>query len=78
MIYIIKKNGRVVSSGQLFENRIDVEGWLNSKQAADYLKISTNALRMMVHRGAISSYHFGRRLRFKLEDCQALIKRKGV
>ena len=61
----------------LFENRIKRE-WLTTKEAAHFLSISENALRIIVHRGKIPVYKFGHRLRFRLRDCQALFKRKGV
>ena len=61
----------------IFENRIERE-WLNTEEAAHFLSVSTNALRIMVHRGQIQAYKFGRRLRFRLGDCQALFERKGA
>jgi len=51
---------------------------LTTEQAARVLSISPNALRIMVHRGQIEVYKFGRRLRFKLNDCLALISKKGA
>ena len=61
----------------LFENRIERE-WLSTKEAAHYLCVSENALRIMVHRGQITVFKFGRRLRFKLEDCRSLVLQKGA
>ena len=61
----------------LFENRIERE-WLTTKEAAHFLAISENALRIMVHRDQIKVYKFGRRLRFKLKDCQCLVSLKGA
>lgn len=52
--------------------------WLTTEQAAHLLSISSNALRIMVHRGQIEAHKFGRRLRFKMTDCLALIKKKGT
>lgn len=60
-----------------FDNRIDCD-WLNTKEASQYLSITENALRIMVHRGQIEVYKFGRRLRFRLQDCQALFLKKGA
>lgn len=62
---------------QIFENRIERE-WLTTNEAAHFLKISENALRIMVHRGQVSVFKFGRRLRFRFCDCQALIQKKGA
>lgn len=61
---------------KFFENRIECE-WLNTKEAAHFLSITPNALRILVHRGQVPVYKFGRRLRFRLKDCQALFQRKG-
>lgn len=65
------------SEGMFFEKQIGCE-WLSTKDAARYLSISENALRIMVHRGQIISYKFGSRLRFKISDCQRLFLQKGV
>jgi excisionase family DNA binding protein len=64
-------------SSRLFENRIERE-WLSTEEAAQYLSITENALRIMVYRGQIPSYKFGRRLRFKLRDCKSLFQKKGA
>ena len=72
------KNDILEPSGSLlFLNRIERE-WLSTKEAAQFLSISENAVRIMVHRGQIQAYKVGRRLRFKLKDCQALFVRKGA
>lgn len=62
---------------QFFENRIERE-WLSTEEAASYLRLSENALRIKVHRGQVPVYRFGRRLRFRLKDCEGLISPKGV
>ena len=62
---------------QIFENRIDRE-WLTTNEAAHVLAISPNAVRILVHRGQVPVYKFGRRLRFKLVDLRALFLRKGA
>jgi excisionase family DNA binding protein len=61
-----------------FENRIECE-WLTTEEAASYLSITPNALRIKVHRFQIPAYRFGnRRLRFRREDCRTLFVRKGA
>lgn len=60
-----------------FENRI-VQEWLTIENAAEYLGVSENALRIMVHRGQIRFYKLGRRLRFHKDELRALFLRKGV
>ncbi len=61
----------------LFQNKIACE-WLSTKEAAHFLSISANALRIMVYRDQIPVFKFGRRLRFRLKDCQALFETKGA
>ncbi|MFZ4713636.1 MAG: helix-turn-helix domain-containing protein [Bacteriovoracaceae bacterium] len=51
---------------------------MTTEQAAHLLSISANALRIMAHRGQIQVYKFGRRLRFKADDCLTLIQKKGA
>jgi excisionase family DNA binding protein len=51
---------------QIFENRIFCE-WPNTSEAARYLSISENALRIMVFRGQIKASRIGSRLRFRLK-----------
>jgi excisionase family DNA binding protein len=63
---------------KLFDNFIGKNEWLTTDKAAHLLSISPNALRIMVHRGQIQVYKFGRRLRFKICDCLALIQKKGA
>ena len=73
-----RKNEVKIGSGkQIFENRIAHE-WLTTERAAQYLGISENALRIMVHRNQIRSHKLGRRLRFKARDLETLFIPKGV
>lgn len=58
------------SKGQLFENLI----WLNSNEAAQYLRVSPKALRVWVCRGVIIPYKLGRLNRFKRKDLDRLIE----
>ena len=51
--------------------------WLSTVEAACFLSISENALRIMVHRNQIRAYKFGRRLRFKIHDCKLLFVKRG-
>ena len=65
------------NSALVFDNRIMSE-WLNTKEAAAYLSISPNALRILVHREKIGAYKFGNQLRFRIEHLQELFLKKGV
>ncbi len=62
----------------LFDKRISEHEWLSTEEAARFLSISTNALRIMVYREQIKAYKFGRRLRFRMHDCKALFIKKGA
>ncbi len=59
-----------------YENQIGCK-WYSSSEASAFLSISENALRILVYRGQIPFYKFGRRLRFKADDLLNLFKTKG-
>lgn len=65
------------NQSRIFEKQIACE-WLSTKEAAHFLSISENALRIKVHRDEIPCYRFGRRLRFRRTDCEALFVKKGA
>lgn len=55
----------------LYEHNSSVKfelDWMNTEEAADYLRISVNALRIRIWRKQILAYKFGNRLRFKKSD----------
>lgn len=57
---------------KLFDNQIT---WFNSKEAAEYLRISENNLRVKISRGEIPvSGRLGRTLRFKREELDKLLE----
>jgi excisionase family DNA binding protein len=55
---------------RLFDNLI----WLDAKEAASYLRISVNALRIKACRGEIPKYKLGRTLRFKKVELDNLLE----
>lgn len=59
-----------------FENR-SVGEWLTCSEAADFLRITPNALRILVSRDRVKAYRIGRRLRFNTVDLRRLLF-KGV
>jgi excisionase family DNA binding protein len=65
---------RGIPSGMLFKNRIkneiadENETWWNTHEASDFLSISPNALRILVHRAKVRAYKLGTRLRFRKSD----------
>ncbi|MCB9027453.1 MAG: helix-turn-helix domain-containing protein [Bdellovibrionaceae bacterium] len=66
--------GECYSSSQIFEN---TKAWLNTKEAAEYLGLTPNALRIKVSRGAIRAFKLGNRLRFKIKDLRSVLKYRG-
>lgn len=71
-----KENADSLRDNLFFLNRIQRE-WLSTEEAAYFLSVSPNALRIMVHRDQIRAYKIGRRLRFSLQDCKLLFVKKG-
>ncbi len=71
----IDLSGLAKSESQFFENRIVCE-WLSSTQAAAFLGISENALRIMVYRRQVKFSKFGCRLRFHIKDINNLFSHK--
>jgi excisionase family DNA binding protein len=53
--------------------------WLSAEQAAEYLALtSTRALYPAVRRGELPAYRFGRRLRFRRNELDAVLSRGRV
>lgn len=61
------------SENKFFDNRIFGE-WLSTKEAAVYLSLTPNALRILVCRGRVKAYKLGRRLRFRTKDLRLLLQ----
>lgn len=79
------KNSDPQKSDSFFENLIEKNKqadenirWLNTNEAADFLRLTPNALRILVHRAQVKYYKFGRRLRFRENDLHSLILPKEV
>lgn len=66
----------VEETPEFFENRIVCE-WLSTQDAASYLGVTPNALRILVCRGKVRSYKLGTRLKFHLRDLRSLLLPKG-
>ena len=61
----------MLNKKKFFENLI----WLNSKEAAEYLRISENNLRVKVSRGEIPVQgRLGRCLRFRRDELDKLLE----
>lgn len=69
-----KRSGGLLPQSMIFNNEIDdkivdeKEKWFNTTEASKFLRISPNALRILVHRAKIKAYKLGSRLRFKKSD----------
>lgn len=72
VVSIFDKN----SSQKIFDKKIGCR-FLSTLEAANFLSISPNALRIKVCRGEIKFFKFGRLLRFDVADLKYLLK-KGV
>lgn len=48
--------------------------WMTSREAADYLRITPNNLRVIIYRGKLKVYKFNNRNRFKREELDRLIE----
>lgn len=61
----------------LFDIRIAGK-WLSTKEAASYLGITPNALRILVHRGKVKAHKLGARLRFRVRDLKSSLQSREV
>ena len=61
----------------LFDNQV-IEKWLSTKEAASYLGLSPNALRILVHRQRVRAYKLGARLKFRVRDLRSALQPKEV
>ena len=59
---------------ELSEPNLEGLTWLNSKEAASYLRKSANALRIMVCRGYLRPRRFRRRLYFRRIELDRLLE----
>ena len=70
----IKMSNTSENEALFFENR-RVGEWLNSSEAAKFLGLSPNALRIMVCRGQVKYWKLGSRLRFNKSDLILLLEK---
>lgn len=61
--------GELNNAQLLFDNLI----WLTTEEAACYIRKTSNALRIAVHKGHIHARKFRRRLYFRKDELDALI-----
>lgn len=60
---------------KIFENLAIDTVWLSTFDAAKFLGISQNALRILVCRGKVKFYKLGRRLKFSRTDLECMLKK---
>ena len=48
--------------------------WLNTKEAAHYLRTTAGAIRVRVCRGTLKAYRYGKQLRFLRSDLDRCLK----
>jgi excisionase family DNA binding protein len=63
-------NYYINSTSSLFENLT----WMNTQEAANYLRITVNSLRIKVSRGEVKPCHLGKSLRFKRTELDKLME----
>lgn len=64
-----------VSGDAIFDKLADNIVWLSTKDAAKFLGITPNALRILACRGKINFFKLGRRLKFSRSDLEGLLKK---
>jgi len=70
-----ENNSEINSSPNLFFDNLI---WLNSKEAAQYLRTSVQQIRNWVYQGKLRAYRlFGKKLLFKRVDLDAAIRQIG-
>lgn len=65
--------GFSLSSGENVPCSLTSEEWLDSKQAAAYLKVSVGALRNMTSNGLIPYHKLGNRNRYRVVELRELL-----
>ena len=66
----INSDDRLKNSEMFFDNLI----WLNTEEAARYLRKSANAIRILVHKKILRARKFRRRLYFKKSELDMLVE----
>ena len=67
---LLDSEGKTVTSEMIYDNLV----WLNSADAAMYLRKTQGALRVAVCRGHIKAYKWRRRLFFKRRDLDLMLE----
>ena len=71
---ILKKLSTSEKTQSFFEN-LEVGEWLTSTEAAKFLGLTANALRIKVCRGQVKYWKLGGRLRFRVAELSCLLQK---
>lgn len=72
---ITDKDSKIIES----DCSLKLSKWITAKEAAQYLRLSSVAvLRNMVYEKRVPYYKFGRLLRFKISDLDAIIESSKI
>ena len=69
------RNDSENSESKMFFENLEVGEWLTSTEAARFLRISPNALRIKVCRGEVKFKKLGSRLRFCVHELKCLLQK---
>ncbi|WP_373998701.1 helix-turn-helix domain-containing protein [Bdellovibrio bacteriovorus] len=64
---------RLVKTDETHTRSLTTEEWLDSVEAAAYLKVSLGALRNMTSNGQVPFYKMGKRNRYRIEELRQLL-----
>lgn len=67
------KGRRLVKTDETHTRSLTTEEWLDSVEAAAYLKVSLGALRNMTSNGQVPFYKMGNRNRYRIEELRQLL-----
>ena len=75
-VYVCETDGKNITSSL----KIKESDWLNSKEAAEYLRISQATLRNMTSNGRLPYCKLGRSNRYSLQELESLLlkNKRGV
>ena len=67
-----KKMSKTGTVTEFFENLVESDAWLTAFEAAHYLRMSVNALRIATCRGRVPFYKVGRSVRYRKSELHEL------
>lgn len=67
------ENKDIHPSNKLFDNRIGEQEWLDTKEAAEYLRLPVGTVLNWTSEGKIPVYKLGRSNRYRLSELRSLL-----